>query len=262
MSEFQLKCEIVKFEQLTVDIIRLTVQAPEISGAARPGQFVMIRVNDGFDPLLRRPLSIHSISADKTCLTLLFKIVGRGTGILSRLEPGEALDIIGPLGRWFDLSSTRPVCLIGGGMGIAPLYFSAQQLAESGRSVDKDYILLGARNREELQSHAEEFSELGFQVLTATDDGSMGHHGFIPELLDPLLATVEQVFTCGPKPMMNNIVNRCFQAGVACQVSLETLMACGLGACLGCTVTGADGNYLHVCKQGPVFNSREVAWNL
>ena len=262
MPEFQLKCEIVQNEQLSGDTIRLTVRSPEIAAAAQPGQFVMIRVSDGFEPLLRRPLSIHSLSADKTCFSLLFKVVGRGTKMLAGLTPGDSLDVIGPLGRWFDLRFSGPVCLIGGGMGIAPLYFAARQLAETDRSVVRDHVLLGARNREEMHDFVEKFSALGFLVQVATDDGSMGHHGFIPDLLEPLLATVDQVYTCGPHPMMRGIVSKCFQADTACQVSLETLMACGLGACLGCTVTGAEGNYLHVCQHGPVFNSREVAWNL
>ena len=182
--------------------------------------------------------------------------------MLAGLAAGDELDIIGPLGRWFDLSGSGPICLIGGGMGIAPLFFAAQLLAQSGRPVNQDHILLGARNRNELHSFMDKFSALGFPVKVASDDGSMGHHGFIPDLLDPVLPTVQQVCTCGPFPMMKGIVSKCFKADVGCQVSLETLMACGLGACLGCTVNGADGNYLHVCQQGPVFNSREVAWNL
>ena len=259
MPEFQEKCRVTAIDRLAPDIYRLTAHAPLIAGAARPGQFVMVRVAERYDPLLRRPFSIHQQSAEGT-IGLLFKAIGRGTDILAGVDVGESLDLIGPLGRGFDLARNRPVCIIGGGMGIAPLYFLARRLLISDRQPALDQVLLGARNREELALLAGEFRELGYPVQTATDDGSMGHHGFIPDLLDAVLPAVSQVYTCGPHPMMKTIVKMCSQADVPCQVSLETHMACGLGACLGCTVLGAEGNYVHVCKQGPVFHAGEVAW--
>jgi dihydroorotate dehydrogenase electron transfer subunit len=258
MPEFQEKCRVASIDQMASDVYRLTVHAPLIAGAAHPGQFVMVRVADRFDPLLRRPFSIHQQSSGGT-LGLLFKIIGKGTNILAGVRVGDFLDLIGPLGRGFDLSCERPVCMIGGGMGIAPLYFLAKQLL-SDRQPEMDHVLLGARNKEELALLAGEFADLGYPVQTATDDGSMGHHGFIPDLLDAVLPAVSRVYTCGPHPMMKTIVKKCRQADVSCQVSLETHMACGLGACLGCTVPGADGKYVHVCRQGPVFYSGEVAW--
>jgi dihydroorotate dehydrogenase electron transfer subunit len=259
MPEFQEKCIVTAVDQLAPDIYRLILQAPDIAGAAHPGQFVMVRVADRFDPLLRRPFSIHQQSADGT-IGLLFKALGRGTDILANAAEGERLDLVGPLGRGFDLAHKQPVCLIGGGMGIAPLYFLAKRLLITGRVPGQDYVLLGARMRKEVSLLADEFRELGYTVQVATDDGSMGHHGFIPELLGPVLPAVVRVYTCGPRPMMKAIVSRCQRADVSCQVSLETHMACGLGACLGCTVEGVEGNYVHVCKQGPVFYSGEVAW--
>ena len=259
MPEFQEKCRVASIDQLASDVYRLTVQAPLIAAAAHPGQFVMVRVADRYDPLLRRPFSIHQQSSDGT-LGLLFKTIGKGTDILAGVAVGELLDLIGPLGRGFDLERERPVCIIGGGMGIAPLYFLAGQLLLSDRQPERDYVLLGARNREELSPLVDDFIDLGYPVQTATDDGSMGQHGFIPELLAAVLPTVSRVYTCGPHPMMKTIVKKCRQADVSCQVSLETHMACGLGACLGCTVSGADGNYVHVCRQGPVFYGGEVAW--
>ncbi|MCI5222965.1 MAG: hypothetical protein D3924_09895 [Candidatus Electrothrix sp. AR4] len=174
---------------------------------------------------------------------------------------GEELDLVGPLGNGFDLSSVLPVCLIGGGMGIAPLLFLAEQLRSGGRQVGKDYILLGARTKDELAPLADEFSALGYAVHLATDDGSVGHNGFIPDLLDFVLPKVSRVYTCGPHLMMENIVGKCQRAEVDCQVSLETHMACGMGACLGCTVTGKEG-LVHVCRQGPVFNADQLGWNL
>jgi len=152
--------------------------------------------------------------------------------------------------------------LIGGGMGIAPLYFLAKRLLRTTETPERDFVFLGARNREELTLFADEFFDLGYTVKTATDDGSMGHHGFVTELLDPALPVVERLYTCGPFAMMKICADMAKGVGVHCQVSLETHMACGLGACLGCAVTGAEHGYLHVCRQGPVFDAGEVAWTV
>ncbi len=259
MPEFQEKCRVAAIDRLATDVYRLIIHAPLIAGAAHPGQFVMVRVTDQLDPLLRRPFSVNQQSSDGT-IGLLFKAIGIGTDILANVDVGDSLDLIGPLGRGFDLALNRPVCMIGGGMGIAPLYFLAKRLLVNGRVPESDHVLLGARNRDEVGLLADEFREMGYLVQVATDDGSIGHHGFIPELLDAVLPAVKQVYSCGPHPMMKTIVDKCQKADVSCQVSLETHMACGLGACLGCTVHGADGNYVHVCKHGPVFYGGEVAW--
>lgn len=260
MSEFQQKCSILGRDRLAPDVFRLTLQAPRIAAVAQPGQFVMVRVVDGLDPLLRRPFSIHRSLSDGN-ISLLFKVIGKGTAMLARRCVGDELDVVGPLGNGFEFSDERPVCLIGGGMGIAPLLFLAEQLHSSGRATKKDHVLLGARNKDELTPLADEFSALGYTVQLATDDGSIGHKGFIPDLLDFILPTVEQVYTCGPHLMMKNVVRQCQQAEVSCQVSLETHMACGMGACLGCTVNGKRG-LVHVCKQGPVFNADQLEWSL
>jgi len=260
MSEFQQKCSILGRDRLAPDVFRLTLQAPTIAAVAQPGQFVMVRVVDGLDPLLRRPFSIHRSFADGN-ISLLFKVIGKGTAMLARRCVGDELDLVGPLGNGFEFSNDRPVCLIGGGMGIAPLLFLAELLHSTGRATENDHVLLGARNKDELTPLADEFSALGYTVQLATDDGSIGHKGFIPDLLDFVLPTVEQVYTCGPHLMMKNVVRQCQQAEVSCQVSLETHMACGMGACLGCTVNGKRG-LVHVCKQGPVFNADQLEWSL
>ncbi|CAK8719490.1 MAG: dihydroorotate dehydrogenase electron transfer subunit [Candidatus Electrothrix sp. AS4_5] len=261
MSEFQQKCTLLTRNRLAPDVFRLTFEAPKLAAQAQPGQFVMVRVIDGLDPLLRRPFSIHRNSVSNGTISLLFKVIGKGTDMLAQRCVGDQLDFVGPLGNGFDLSCKQPICLIGGGMGIAPLLFLAQQLQQTGREIEKDHVLLGARNRDELALLAEEFSALGYAVQLATDDGSIGHKGFIPDLLDFVLPTVERVYTCGPHLMMENIVRQCQQAEVSCQVSLETHMACGMGACLGCTVNGKKG-LVHVCKQGPVFNADHLEWSL
>jgi dihydroorotate dehydrogenase electron transfer subunit len=255
MPPFQQQCRIIANDQLTADVFRLTVHAPQIAASAVPGQFVMVRDRtvECLDPLLRRPFSIHRRHSDGT-LSLLFKIVGKGTALLAKAKVGELLDLLGPLGNGFNLVSTKPVCLIGGGMGIAPLLFLSQELR------CPQHLLLGARNQAELAPLAEAFAAGHCTLQLATDDGSLGHHGFVPELLDAVLPQVSQVCTCGPRAMMRSIVSKCQAANVPCQVSIETHMACGIGACLGCTVPSASGPYVHVCKDGPVFNAEELQW--
>lgn len=260
MTEFQEKALIINKESLTGDVFRLTVRAPHIAKFSAAGQFVMIRVQDTLDPLLRRPFSIHRVSGEN--VSFLFKVVGKGTVMLATLNTGAEIDIIGPLGKSFTLSSTGSFGMIGGGMGIAPLYFLAQQHLGLDRAYDNPPVLLGAQTQSELLQLAEEFVELGYPVHAATDDGTLGHHGFVTELLDDILTRVDQIYVCGPMPMMRIVADKCIKAGVACQVSLETHMACGLGACLGCTFPSAEGGYKHVCSDGPVFNAEEVSWTL
>lgn len=254
MPPFQQQCRIIANDRLTADVFRLTAHAPQIAEAAVPGQFVMVRAAESLDPLLRRPFSIHSRGADGT-LSLLFKVVGKGTALLAKARAGDImLDLLGPLGKGFDLSGSEPVCLLGGGMGIAPLLFLAQELT------CPKHILLGARNQGELAPLAELFANLGGTLQLATDDGSLGHHGFVPELLAAILPQVQRVRTCGPRLMMQSVVSRCHEAGIPCQVSMETHMACGIGACLGCAAPAAGGKHVHVCTDGPVFNAEDLAW--
>lgn len=261
MPEFQEKASVRGRERLAPDVHRLSLHAPLIAEHAQPGQFVMVRAADTLDPLLRRPFSIHKVSSDGR-LTILFKVVGKGTRLLAAAEEGMTLDLVGPLGRGFNLTDEGPYCMIGGGMGIAPLYFLASRLMQNSGHAAGPPVLLGAQTQAELMVLAEEFTDLGYAVLTATDDGSIGHHGFVTELLDDILPKVRQVCVCGPMPMMRTVALKCRAAQVACQVSLETHMACGLGACLGCTFPARGGGYLHVCKDGPVCPAEEVAWTL
>ncbi|OGR02283.1 MAG: hypothetical protein A2520_08865 [Deltaproteobacteria bacterium RIFOXYD12_FULL_53_23] len=263
MSPFEEQSEIVRQEQLTPEIFRLTLKAPEIAGTARPGQFVMVRISSCYDPLLRRPLSIHQTIGGKQ-VQLLYKVVGLGTRLLASMHSGQQLNLTGPLGHGFEFAGKQAICLVGGGMGIAPLYFLAREILRQTRP-PKCMVLLGARTAAELGPLPQDFLDLGVtKIHLATDDGSLGHHGFVAELLPQHLAPDLHwtACTCGPQPMMKAVVSQCRQQGWECQVSLETMMACGISACLGCAVPRADlsGPYLHVCKDGPVFKAEEVAW--
>ncbi len=263
---FQEAAEVCGLLQLTSDIYRLTLHAPGVAGAARSGQFVMLKVAEGLDPLLRRPFSVH-LAGDQGSLEILFKVVGKGTRLLAAVQPGSRLDLVGPLGRGFSLPDSGTLCLVGGGIGAAPLLFLARENLRLAKPMPM-HVVAGARNSSELAAVADGFADLGISVMTATDDGSSGHHGFAIDLLGPLAAAHGSdpihVFSCGPHPMLRGIARFCRAHHWPCQVSLETMMACGVEACLGCAVLPAggleQGNYLHVCKDGPVFDAGEILW--
>jgi dihydroorotate dehydrogenase electron transfer subunit len=260
MLTFQEMAEIVRTEQLAEDIFRTTVRAPDIAQAAKPGQFMMIKTSDGLDPLLRRPFSIHQVAAGGL-VQVLFKALGKGTRLMAGLQPGQAMDLLGPLGQGFTIDRDHLHCLVGGGIGIAPLLFLAKKLLKENKP-GTIKVLLGARTGKEIATLADDFESMGLAVHSATEDGSLGHHGLVTDLFHQLDPNGQyMVYTCGPHPMLKAVVADCMKNSWGCQVSLETHMACGLAACLGCAVQKADlSGYVHVCKDGPVFEAKEVAW--
>jgi len=263
---------------------RLSLLAPEITPKAHPGQFVNIRLRDVYEPLLRRPFSIHR--AHGKIIEIMYEALGRGTEILSRKKPGAYLDIIGPLGNGFlyQAPSTKhqaPI-LIAGGMGVAPLLFLAERLVHSPQSTvhRKLSILIGARTKTQVLCE-KEFAQLGCAVKIATDDGSRGFKGKVTELLKRFLRDNEitrrraTIYACGPRPMLQDIsaISKSYQ--LPAQISLEEHMACGFGVCLGCVVKArspacpagrqkpkakTEFEYKRVCKEGPVFKADEIAW--
>jgi dihydroorotate dehydrogenase electron transfer subunit len=259
---YQSKAEVLKSERLAADIFRMTLICPVIASSACPGQFVMLRIAAANDPLLRRPFSIYQTTGDGR-VQILYKVVGKGTGMMAKLRPGDVVDLVGPLGKGFPVDMRPRHCLIGGGMGAAPLFFLVTWLLR--HSETEPLVLLGARNQEELRAIASDFEVLGIPVNVATDDGSEGHHGYVVDLLtDSLREDPDRpwhVFSCGPYPMLRAVAQLCHLRSWSCHVSLETMMACGLAACLGCALPRAHlEGYLHVCKDGPVFDATELAW--
>lgn len=260
----QIVTKIDNVEKITDDIIRLTFIAPDIAHKAVPGQFVMVRTGKELDPLLRRPFSIHRLG-DNGSLQILFKVVGKGTRLLSSMTKGQHLDVVGPLGKGFTIGEGEK-CIVGGGMGIAPLLFLAQGLLKK-NTPDNIKIMLGARTKSEVEMLKNDFTKLGLSVQVATDDGSYGHHGFVTDFL---LQEFDQkgndvnVLSCGPHPMLKKVATMCSEHNVDCQVSLETMMACGISACLGCAIKKSRAtnelSYFHVCKDGPVFNAGDIVW--
>ncbi|MDX1774996.1 MAG: dihydroorotate dehydrogenase electron transfer subunit [Desulfobulbales bacterium] len=261
MPVCQQKAEIVRTEKLSTDIYRFTLQAPDMASVASPGQFIMVRAGEGLDPLLRRPFSIHQVTGDGS-VRILIKVIGKGTQALAGLQTGERMDVLGPMGRGFTYSSDQsPHFLVGGGIGIAPLLFLAERLLKK-NGPDAIKVLLGARNADEIAILVEDFASMGLEVLVTTEDGSLGNKGLVTDILSDLQdESAARVYACGPHPMLKAVVSLCRGRNWDCQVSLETLMACGLAACLGCAVLRADMNgYVHACKDGPVFNADNVAW--
>ena len=222
------------------------------------GQFLEIRVQESVEPLLRRPISIHSIEGDN--VEFIFQVKGKGTEILKQKEIGEEIDIIGPLGYGsFDFEGKKNVAIIGGGIGIFPLY----ELAKQAKKQAKVNMYLGFRNRDYVVLE-EKFKNISDKFVITTDDGSYGNKGFAINFLkeDLIKEKVDCIYGCGPLPLLKALQSLAEEMKIPCQISLEERMGCGIGACLGCAVKLKTNNeeteYAHVCKLGPVFNSKEV----
>jgi dihydroorotate dehydrogenase electron transfer subunit len=248
-------------EKVAQETFLMGLESQEITNKAEPGHFVMIRVSEGTDPLLRRPFSICSVEGENLFL-ILYRIVGQGTLIMSKARKGERLSVLGPLGRGFEMPQSGEIpILVAGGVGIAPIIFLAQRLGSR-----KALLMTGFRTSDEIvDKKACGLSD--YQISIATDDGTAGHLGFVTDLLEDHLDSNKKetpsVFACGPTPMLKKVAALTQSRGIPCQVSLESLMACGVGACQGCAVRAASTEeqaYLHVCEDGPVFHSESIAW--
>jgi dihydroorotate dehydrogenase electron transfer subunit len=254
---FQDKARIIANDRICGNYYKLVITSRNIAKKALPGQFVNIRVATGPDLMLRRPLSIQN--AVKNRVSVIYKVVGRGTEKLAAKKAGEQLDLIGPLGSGYTLTDGA-VLLVGGGTGVASLLFLAAKLRESyNASVT---VLIGAKTQEELLC-ADEFEKLGCAVKICTDDGSLGFKGTVTASLKQYLSILnvhpKALYSCGPLAMLREIGRLAVHFRIPCEVSLEEHMGCGVGACLGCVVNAKNGGYLRVCKDGPVFDIREVA---
>ena len=245
-------CKLLSVRQLTGDVFDFVLEAPALAAMAQPGQFAQILVPGH---TLRRPISICGIDKTAGTLRFVFQIRGQGTAELAQFQPGSTIEILAPLGNGFPVDKSKRTLLVGGGIGVPPLLGLAAELGENAVAA------LGFRNRDAVILE-QDFQAAGAKVLVATDDGSYGHHGLVTQLAEG--EEFQQVCACGPLPMLKAVKALAEQRGVPCYVSLEERMACGIGACLGCAVAlrGEDGAeyFGHVCKDGPVFDSRRVVW--
>jgi len=247
-------------EKVGPDIYKMVLKAEKkIEG--NPGQFIHLKINnDSYDPLLRRPFSIFDINEKRKFLTIVYKVCGRGTELMKDIKNGDEVDILNNLGNGFNLKNkNKNIILIGGGMGIAPLYFLAKKIYK----INKLMVLLGAKNNEELDFMNDKFSNLDVEVYNATIDGSLGFKGTIVELLKDLIIDeqeIDYIYSCGPTVMLKEMKSLVINENIEAEASLEERMGCGIGVCLSCTVRTNNGN-MRVCKEGPIFPLKEVIFD-
>lgn len=257
------KSLVVSHKQMNRDMYQLEFVSPEIAALSQPGQFIHVRVDHQHDPLLRRPLSIYDVDKGAGVVTLLYKVVGQGTQLLTRIRPEEHLDVMGPLGQGFNIEPPgRHMVLIGGGVGIAPLVYLARVLKAGGYQVT---VLNGSDQAVNLVA-AGKLNEIGVEYYPATDDGSAGFHGVVTDLLKENIKpeTIDYIYACGPDAMMAVTAEYAAAHKIPGQVSLEEHMACGVGACLGCArrLQNSDDKYVKICKDGPVFDIEPIDWQI
>lgn len=241
----------------------LRLHSPLIAEQAHPGQFLMVRISPHPYPLLRRAFSIHSRNNDT--VEIFLQEVGIGTELLARKIPGETLDLLGPLGKGFRIPEKTLEAeswLVGGGRGVAPLFFLAQALRSRG---GKAKFFYGGKSFADLPLK-DKLEKSGFPALYSTDDGSFGFHGFISDLFAAEIerSRPDHIFACGPEPMMAKVSRIASSQNIAAQFSLESIMGCGFGACWGCVrkinKKGKSG-WVKICQEGPVFSCPEIAWD-
>ena len=245
---------VLKNVSIAEGIFDMTIKAPAVAENATAGQFVEIYTGNGVN-ILPRPISICEIDKNEGTLRLVYQVVGKGTDIFSKKVEGDVLKIVGPLGNGYDIKDAPVSIFVGGGIGVPPLLETVKQ------AKGEKIVILGFRSGTILK---EDFEKTGAKVLIATDDGSVGFKGNVVDLMKAENITGDVIYSCGPKIMLKFLSQYAESKGIECFVSMEERMACGIGACVGCVVKIKDGDsFVHkkVCKDGPVFNSKEVLWN-
>ncbi len=242
--------ELLSNEEIAQGIFDMRVKNDLIAPLARCGQFAHIYVPS---KTLRRPISVCD-SADGV-LRFVYQVKGEGTKLMSQMKKGDSVDILAPLGNGFEIKPDRRYCLIGGGIGVPPMLYTAKQ-------TENPLVITGFRSKE-LVILQDDFRAAGAELVLTTDDGSAGVHGFVTDVLKEKINEIDEVCACGPLPMLRAISQVCANSGKPCQISLEERMGCGIGACLVCAVKvrkNGEEKMLHVCKDGPVFKAEEVVF--
>jgi dihydroorotate dehydrogenase electron transfer subunit len=269
---FLQNAQILFNKPVSTELYHLGLLCPDIAASIQPGQFLMVRVRDSLDPLLRRPLAVHRMGRQDPpgSFEILYKVVGKGTRLLTTIQPGDSLNLLGPLGRGFRFPDGKGfVLMVAGGIGIAPLPYLAETLVASGNK--GPFVLwFGGKTSSDLVC-IQHFKDLGFAVELVTEDGSKGRKGLITGHLEEWLARQDELpkvmYSCGPYPMQRSVAEIGARLGISSQLSMEALMGCGVGACLSCCLRcqppqGALGpHYANVCQDGPVFDGGEIVWD-
>ncbi len=242
----------------TVEVISNTALSPEhyritlgwIPLEARPGQFVMLKISPTMDPLLRRPFAIYNIHDEG--VEILYRVVGRGTTLLSMLKKGDRVGVLGPLGNGFELPEDKETIMVAGGMGIVPFYMVAKELLKMDKTPQ---LVYGVRKEEELIL-ADDIIGLGTEAQLVVEEKD----NRVPtDILKEMAMDDRIVLACGPAGMLEKVASICESRGAECMVSVETSMACGMGVCMGCAMK-TTWSYRMVCTDGPVFDVKELGW--
>ena len=243
-------------QKLNATCVLLVMKSDEPLPSVLPGQFAELRIDGTPSVMLRRPISVHSFSAEKNEVGFLVQLVGDGTRWLGSLKAGDKVNTLLPLGNGFTMpvEAGAKLLLVGGGVGSAPLYYLAEELKRKGFEFT---LLIGARSAKDLYRR-EAYEVLG-RVEYTTEDGTLGEKGYVTNH-SVLAEKFTQIYTCGPKPMMLSVAKYARENNIPCEVSLENMMACGVGACLCCVEKDGEGHNVCVCKEGPVFNSKKLNW--
>jgi dihydroorotate dehydrogenase electron transfer subunit len=254
----QEQCTVISQNKLAENIYELTLQGELVHEMKEPGQFVHLKISGGYDPMLRRPISIAEILPDESQFKMIYRAEGRGTNMLSEKKPGDYADVLGPLGNGFPISEAGrgdTALLVGGGIGVPPLYELSKQLVSRGVNV---IHVLGFQSASAV-FYEEKFAQLG-GTYVATADGSAGTKGFVTDVIKRFNINFDVLYSCGPTPMLKALENQYSHKNV--YLSLEERMGCGIGACFACVChTGDDPDgysYKKVCSDGPVFKAGEV----
>lgn len=251
------RVEVLANDRVAEGVGLLALRTPRIAASVEAGQFVHLRITRDTGLLLRRPFSVHRATGET--IEILYQVLGHGTRLLADRTRGEVMDAIGPLGTgWSVPESAARVLLVAGGLGAAPMGMLAERLAARGVAVS---VALGAPCAERLMAR-DLFDSVARRVEVATDDGSAGVEGFVTAVSAELIRDdlPDMVCACGPEAMARAVAKQAAEAGVPCRVSLERLMACGIGVCLSCVVTTAQGRK-RACVDGPIFDAEEVCWD-
>lgn len=235
--------KILSNEKIAKDVYKMVLEG-DTQYITAPGQFVNIKISDKY---LRRPISV--CDCDDSTITIIYKVVGNGTEEMSQIQAGESLDVLTGLGNGYDITKSKKPMLIGGGVGVPPMYMLAKKLIEDGQQVT---VILGFNTKDEI-FFEQEFKDLGADVYVATADGSYGIKGFVT---DAFIDDYDYFYTCGPLPMFKAVYEKTTTSG---QFSFEERMGCGFGACMGCSCKTKYGNK-RICKDGPVLVKEEIIW--
>jgi dihydroorotate dehydrogenase electron transfer subunit len=254
--------EILLNKQIGAGLYLMRLRAPDITSVIEPAQFIQVQTDPELAPFLRRPFSALRVDRDAGWMDILFDVIGRGTARMAAADPGTNLNLLGPLGLPFSPPESGSLLLVAGGVGIVPLAFLTWEHPEL---LSRTTFLMGAANRDRMPDLTD-LLPAELDRHTATDDGSLGHHGFVTDLISEYTGSGDTtILTCGPHPMMARVAAIADEIGLSCFASLENHMACGFGACVGCVVEyreaeREDLRFRKVCTEGPVVDAHAIVW--